>query len=283
VTAEFIECGITWLASYPKSGNTMLRLFLSHYLYGNSNINNTGPLNFKDSGEWAFQMVSPKAIQDLTFYDCLALKPAALLNLLPVLASFDRQYMFLKTHSPNVVIDGFAQCPRGMTAAAVYVVRDPRDVVVSFSHYMRDKTVDGAVEDMFATNNTLGGVGDIRQYLGPWPNHVASWADKKGVHTIRYEDMIEDPKTVFRGVLEYLKADIDEDRLEESARFVSFENLQKIERDSGFKDNPHEDKPFFRTGRAGQWRDALTEEQVAKIEDGADEVMRRFGYELTTC
>lgn len=67
-----VRAGIIWLASYPKSGNTWLRLFLSSYLYDNPDINRTGALGFKDTSEWAYQVVSPKPVQDLTFYDCIA-------------------------------------------------------------------------------------------------------------------------------------------------------------------------------------------------------------------
>lgn len=124
--------GIVWLASYPKSGNTWVRLFLANYRAHGLKINpNSLPTEFtiSDTRDRDYHAVSPYPVEKMSHLEILMLRGAALLH---AMASVHERPMFCKTHAANAVLNGYRLFPPPVTAASVYIVRDPRDVAVSF-------------------------------------------------------------------------------------------------------------------------------------------------------
>ncbi len=115
---------------------------------------------------------------------------------------------------------------------------------------------------------------------GSWSAHVASWAGRRERTrlVLRYEDMQAIPERCFGTAIRFLGGDPVPERLAKAIGFSGFAGLRAQEQAAGFIERPATAARFFRSGRAGQWREALSREQAAAIERDHGTVMARFGY-----
>jgi hypothetical protein len=176
---------------------------------------------------------------------------------------------------------------RGAARAAVYLVRDPRDVAVSMAH-ANNTTIDRTIEVMSGPNSALssgvhGQPPQLRQRLLSWSGHVASWLEQidAPVRLVRYEDMRAAPFETFGAALKFVERDAQDDEIRRAIRHADFGELQRQEAERGFAERTSRSAPFFRAGQVGGWRDALTPEQVARLETDHGPMMTRLGYELS--
>jgi hypothetical protein len=95
---------------------------------------------------------------------------------------------------------------------------------------------------------------------------------------MRYEDMLEKPLSTFGGLVKFLGIDAPRARIERAIKLSSFRVLQEQERRHGFRERSPVAAAFFREGKAGQWRKALSREQAAAIVAAHRPQMERFGY-----
>jgi hypothetical protein len=134
----------------------------------------------------------------------------------------------------------------------------------------------------FAIARTLEGLASqLRQNLGSWSGHVHSWVDDSGLplHLIRYEDLRREPEKIFGEVAHFCNLPFDAARIQKAIAFSSFGELQKQEKEKGFRERlPKTSGAFFRQGRVGGWRDELTPDLVKQLIDAQGETMKRFGY-----
>jgi len=121
---------------------------------------------------------------------------------------------------------------------------------------------------------------NVSEHMGSWSQHVASWTSdgNRGVHVVRYEDMLADPQAAFAAIVAFLGLDRDRKRIARAINHASFDSLKKQERAHGFSEKPAHQKTFFRKGTAGQWHEALTEAQARVIVADHRAQMARFGY-----
>jgi hypothetical protein len=168
--------------------------------------------------------------------------------------------------------------------AAIYILRDPRDVAVSWARFS-NRSIDWAVgylanprASLTPSARQLNGV--IPQFLGAWSNHVLSWVDESGLDPVvlRYEDMHADLAGALGRVVARLGWSASDVAITGAVAATRFEGLAEQERRHGFGEMPDSAARFFVSGRAGGWRDILTLDQAAAIERDHKEVMRRFGY-----
>ena len=270
--------GITWVASYPKSGNTMLRMLLEAHHYNSDSVDiNKMVLISGDAGSTLIQSVSPIPTEDLGFNGEALLRPAMLLNYYcnrtpPV---------YLKTHFANLQTPGLPPfIPKEVTRKAVYVVRDPRDVFHSFASYFNFSPKMTATA-MAGKDFTIGGQKkQARQMVSSWSNHVASWTAEEGfpVHIVRYEDLVKDTAKELSEVLEFLEIDVDPDRVDRAIKAVEISKLQKMEEEGGFRENRATGSGFFSDGGGTRWRDEVAPRWIKQIEEDHGEVMRALGY-----
>ncbi len=172
-----------------------------------------------------------------------------------------------------------------MTAGVVYLLRNPLDVTLSWANHT-GTSAEKAVQDLcnpnFSMSRRFDGLADqLAQFLGSWSNHVRSWVDESGlpVHVIRYEELKRDPETVFGAALGFCGIPPEAARLQKAVEFSSFGELQKQEREKGFRERPvSASGGFFRQGKVGGWRAELTPQQIRQIVETHAETMRRFGY-----
>jgi hypothetical protein len=267
---------VWWLASYPKSGNTFLRLFLNAYKTGGTDINKTGPFSYDDMGKDLYEKIAGKPEEELSRHEIRAVRGAYLQNVLSSVG--EKKRVFMKTHSACIEIDQWPMLPAMFTEAVFYIVRDPRDVCVSYAHHC-GKSVEETAEFMANPTATINH-GPRTHVLGPWSTHVTSYAKQEGlkVYRLRYEDMVERPEIAFRNVVEKLGWDFEPERFKFAIDAVKFENVQKQEQEGGYVERGKPDIPFFRRGQVGSWREELPPEVAAKIEEDHGQIMEGLGY-----
>lgn len=256
---------IIWLASFPKSGNTWLRAFLARYFMPKDaeiDINTLYRFTTADVRRDFFERAAGRRLGDVTVEEWLALRPKAL----RLIAAAKPGHHFVKTHCQVARMRGQHLIPPELTAAAVYVVRNPFDLAASYARHL-GSSMDGAISRMADRENLHGGESPVLQYIGRWDEHVEGWTKAPGLtrHVMRYEDMVVDPERAFRALLQFLRVPVDHGALRRAVRRTSFEALQRQERKAGFRERPGTMEQFFVRGRAGGWREELTSAQVARL------------------
>jgi len=110
--------------------------------------------------------------------------------------------------------------------------------------------------------------------------HVKSWADLESerILVLRYEDLIEKPGKHFAKVARLVGIGQDRARIDRAVKHATFQTLSSMERKHGFVEASKKTDRFFRQGRANQWRQTLSREQVLRIVNTHREQMERFGY-----
>jgi Sulfotransferase domain len=270
---------IVWLASYPKSGNTWMRAFLHNLLRNPADtydLNKMGDYTMGDSSGEQYQKFLRKPIKEMTDEDIQPLRHKVQKSLTGLTAD----NVFVKTHNAMIEYLGWPMHAMEHTAGAIYIVRNPLDMIVSHAdHY--GVTIDETIK---LTSHELcrmsGGEHFIFELHGSWSRHVESWTERPspGLHVMRYEDMRLRPVEAFGGLVQFLRLPVDPDRLRRAIELSSFEALRKKEDEGGFKERSTKSERFFRQGKAGGWRDVLTPAQVEAVVAVHGPQMRRFGY-----
>ena len=270
---------IVWLASYPKSGNTWLRMFLSNYLLRAKEpvpLRKAYQIALGDAMQGPYRIIARRAIDPTDEAAILALRPGVLKAIVANKADVN----LVKTHNPNIRVRGIELIPAALTRLAIYIVRNPLDVLISYAdHY--GQTHAAAVHSISSpSTKILADSDNVVQYLGSWSDHVNSWTRTRNfpVCTLRYEDLIDDPEAAFSAVLKRMGVPVEPERLARAIEFSSFDQLRGQEAAHGFAEKSRHAERFFRAGTAGQWRDTLAPDIVARICDKHGKVMQRFGY-----
>ena len=256
---------IIWLASFPKSGNTWVRVLLANYFMppGQApDINTLSRFTTGDTRQDFFDRVNGAPFVAKEFDDWIRIRP----RVIRAIAASKPGNHFVKTHSQCRPVVGYDLIPPEYTAAAIYIIRNPFDVVLSYARHMNE-SVDDAIVRMTnpTTTNTL--TSGVAEFVGRWDEHVTTWTEAPGLprHVMRYEDMVANIERSVRALLAFLRVPVKDGQLRRAIRAASFETLQKQEREKGFRERPTEMKQFFATGRSGNWRERLTPEQVARL------------------
>ena len=187
--------------------------------------------------------------------------------------------VFVKTHNANLAVHGVPLCTPSVTAGAIYVVRDPRDIALSYAAFLGigvDEVI-GFMANPGAANRADGA--QVFELLASWSLHAQSWVGARNRLLVRYEDLITDPAAHFGRIVRFLGGAAEPARLDRAIRFSDFTVLAAQEREHGYRAGSSKGGgAFFRVGKIGQWREALTTAQTQQIEQGHGETMRRFGY-----
>ncbi len=272
--------GILWLASFPKSGNTWLRAYLANLF---SNPARPVPIDelpnyvLGDNFLVHYEQFSGRKEDQLSAEDIARLRP----QVHQWFAASRRDTVLVKTHNACALADGQPLITPAATAGAIYVVRNPLDVAVSFaSHYQ--VTIQRGVDLVCDEAHILPSIpGQLEQVLLSWSSHVRSWtkAPDMRLHVMRYEDMARAPYRTFAALSGFLGLPEERKRIKRAIRFSSFRELKKQERETGFVEaRPDGKAKFFREGKAGGWHTALSEDQVRQIVEAHGETMAEFGY-----
>ncbi|HYD69829.1 sulfotransferase domain-containing protein [Azospirillum sp.] len=275
--------GFYWLVSYPKSGNTWLRLAMHCLQNGGDAVDFAVASRFAPvaADRRAFDALLDVESSDLTPTEVASLRP----RLLEAQARATPEPLFRKVHDAWTLTPlGEPLFPPAVTLGALYIVRDPRDVAVSYAHFY-DLSLDAAIAKMADHGNELAkgwtrlGI-QLPQKLLSWSGHVESWLDAPGPVPLllRYEDMLADTEGALARVAAYVGWAADPGLLARTAAATRFGVLRGQEDRHGFRENFNASRPFFRRGEAGGWRDTLSAEQARRVEREHGRVMALLGY-----
>ena len=284
-----------WLASYPKSGNTWMRILLAN-LAGSSD-GGAADINRLWGGfasaRTPFDRITLIDSGLLSHDEIDALRPDAHAALAQHGTDDDEDDVgaparFVKVHDAYRFTRDDQSLLGGRRGAdgAVVIVRDPRDIAPSFAHHSRFD-IDRTIAFMNDHGACLCGAADrtfqqLRQRLMSWSGHVDSWLSQRDlpVHLVRYEDLQRTPQAALRAALDFAGWPAAEAAIDRAVELSAFHRVAAQEGDTGFREAPHRLR-FFRRGEAGAWRDELTATQVARIEHDHGAMMQRLGYSLT--
>jgi hypothetical protein len=170
--------------------------------------------------------------------------------------------------------------PGALTRCAIYIARNPLDVVISYADH-NGSGIDLAARRLAERGHMVGGnEKQIKQFLGHWSMHIRSWQAASGfpVLYLRYEDLLDDPERSFARVIQTIGAPLDKERLRDSIEVTSLGKLQEREEADGFKERRPNQERFFRSGKKGQWREILPKAIADQVTADHSEVMRELGY-----
>jgi hypothetical protein len=269
---------IIWLASYPKSGNTWFRLFLSA-LFNNAKVD----INEIDEGH----IFSRKHI----FEEVLDLN-STLLNNDEIKLLQNKVYKYLSEQTENTLFFKIHDAlifnkaneliiPEANTKCAIYFIRNPLDVAVSFANH-NATSIENTILAMQNDEYTLGSEKgkQLEQKLLTWSNHYKSWKANVPfpVYVVRYEDMLSDTFNVFKALVNKIGLNYSDEAIKDAIIATKFENLKKQEEEKGFKEKNPDTQKFFNNGTSGTWKNKLTESQIDTIIKTHGEIMKELGY-----
>ncbi len=275
---------IVWLASYPKSGNTWFRMYLTNLLSKHetpkklSEILSTGIASSRDM----FDEITGISSSDLSHDETDALRPAVY----RYLSNKSDKILYKKIHDAYILTNKSEPLiPHDTTKSVLYLIRNPMDVAVSFANHLQvpyDKAIDVMENEQYAFCNKTDKIqNQLRQKLLTWSGHVRSWIteSKLPLMPIRYEDLFFNPFITFKkashfiGLTEYSDMEI-----KRAIQHADFNILKKQEEETGFNEKPPKVESFFRKGVVGDYRQHLTETQIQRIINTHGETMKKFGY-----
>ena len=275
---------IIWLSSYPKSGNTWVKLFLSAYLGKQSpsipfNINKMLiPFSLFPTNN-----LIKKFNFDFTNFEKIAEHWIPMQDYLNL---GTKGNIFVKTHNVICTINGNKFTNKQNSLGAIYLVRDPRDIIISYSSFLK-KSYDEVATYLFNNKSFELSNIDGKQFdftlIGSWSDNYNSWKNYKSINVliIKYEDLVSDTQNTFTKIIKYLnKIDnikIDNEKIKSCINLTSFENLRKIEEEKGFIEKGF-GQFFFRKGKVGDWKKKLNQDLVKKVEEKFKLEMKELGY-----
>ncbi len=269
-----------FLASYPKSGNTWLRSIIGNFYnfdkeFSLNDLKSIPLLSIKkhfsefdnkiyiNNNDLHFDWISQNII-----------KCQNLLNNKP------NHLNIFKTHSARH--KNFTN--ETVNAGFIYIVRDPRDIIVSLKNFS-GKEIDKTIDEFLFSQNLMISTNGAQELLSTWELNVKSWLHYKSVPRliIKYEDLKLNPKEIILNIKEFLNKihslniNLGDEDIDKIVDNTNFNNLKKLEDKNGFDEASNYSK-FFRSGTSNQWKDVLTNTQIKLIEKNLKSLMRYFNY-----
>ena len=265
---------IIWLTSYPKSGNTWVRSFLSAYY-------------FSQDGDFNFNLL--ESFKQFPSKDFVNLN---LKNPLDIVKQWEpvqedilskKKIVFLKTHNALISLDNTKFTSPKYTLGFIYIIRDPRNLITSLKNHT-DISYEDALSFMLDKNTVLYDTKvndyDAAHFISSWRMHYKSWLNnnvfKKMI--IRYEDLENNSHEIFYKLINFTNSlmrrndKVDEKKLKKAIETTNFDNLRKREEDGEFNENAislktNEKVKFFNMGYKNNWNKILPQKLKIKLND----------------
>ena len=283
---------IIWLASYPKSGNTLVRSMISAYFFSKDGIYNFDLINnikqFPKIG--LFQKIGINIKDD----------KEVIKNYIKVQNTFNTKnsLQFLKTHSYLFNFENkypFTDLKNSL--GVIYIVRDPRNIINSFAKFWntpQEKIAEIMINDLYMGGDFASEKIEDRTkvWTGTWSSNFQSWKSFKFQERyllVKYEDLIANPEKVFLKILEFIyqlnkkKFYLNKSKLNNVIKTTKFESMQLLEKKIGFNeakinDQTGEKIPFFNLGPKNDWKNSLEGKIRFKIEKAFKKEMQELNY-----
>lgn len=241
----------TFLVSFPRSGNTWTRFLVCNLLDPDH------PVSFAEL---------EARIPEIYFVPDHVLRRCARPRVIKSHECFDPRY-------PRVI----------------YIVRDPRDVLISYYEFQLKKRAisDECTLEEFSLRFMRSAV---QPKFGSWRDHVVSWTGTRQGDEhfllLRYEDMLANTYQAATQIATFLGLDSSPERIGRAVELSSADRMRRLEKKQAGQwsatKNTRQDKPFVRKAVSGDWKSRLPQSCVARIEAAWGDAMRTMGYELVT-
>ena len=283
---------IFWISSYPKSGNTWLRILLSSYYFTKDgfydesvlkNIDQFPQKKFFDEFNY-----DPRVVTDtIKFW----IKAQEKINQ-------DKKLRFFKTHNAFGALNNFHFTNKNNSIGCVYVVRDPRNVITSLKNFyeMNDdqafKWITNKNQYIYDVNKfEKDGYSDF-QFISSWDTNFESWKVQKKIpiKIIRYEDLLNQTFKIVSEVITFINQTtnnnekINKNKIKNAVNSSSFSKLQDKEKNEGFSEAPKSeggDKriPFFNLGPKNNWKIILNDDLKDKLNNIFKKKVEELSYQ----
>lgn len=275
---------INWLASYPKSGNTWVRIFLINLLHPDLETAVINELRYipNAASRSLFDEYSGVNSSDLTDREIEQLRP----EVFESLANSAKDQFFLKIHDVySTLSNDKALISQEASKSIIYLIRNPLDVVVSFAKF-KNISIDQMISEMEDAENALAKSNrynfkvQLQQRLASWSEHVTSWTQQTDVPVlvIRYEDLLRATFSNFENIVAFLGLSYSEYEIKLAIQKSSFEKLKEDELRFGFKDKFATTDFFFRKGVSGEGMKELSTQQIDRVIKKHQQVMLLYDY-----
>ena len=281
---------IIWLASYPKSGNTWLRSMIASYFYTNTGEFNFELLNYIDQ--------FPSFTHFRNYKDTFEKPESTSKYWIDAQRKIneDKKIKFFKTHNALCTIENSLFTNQKNTLGAIYIIRDPRNVINSIYNHFDKKNYQEALEFMQDEKRCLLHKENNR-YLGfvslfSWKTHQKSWLKNKlfPVLTIRYEDLQDKTFETFKEVIDFVKSitkskkSFNREKAKKVIQSCQFEKMKKMEINEGFAESVKkktEDKKidFFHLGPKNNYKELLNKDIISEMNSIYKDELKEFKYE----
>lgn len=272
---------IIWLASYPKSGNTWTRLFLHALKSGKAiesfdSIVSTEGIGSNrilfdhylgvDSDEMGLNEVNMIRAKVYEFWSAVQLSP-----------------IILKTHD-TPFHKGIRIISEASTKKVILIVRNPFDMVASYANHM---SID-LEKSIYSLNNDANEIAktkikyasQLSQHIGSWSSYYLDWknAFRDNILVVKYEDLKSNPFESFKALVEYLDWKYTDEEIQKAIEHSDFKKVKAVEEEKGFMEAPKKIKTFFRSGKSGNWRNEISEEQAEELVNKHYSTLLELGY-----
>ena len=279
---------IFWIASYPKSGNTYLRSFISSYY-------------FSKKGKFDFNLLlnilqfPSTKFTKRNLYSDLEASQNWIFNQNQFFGG--EKINFVKTHNSLNQFKGNKFTTNDQTLGAIYIVRDPRNVITSLTHHY-SLSYENAYDKLMDDNSNLLEKTTENDhsnftFLGSWANHYKSWKNYKDFEIlfIKYEDLENEKYNTFKKIILFINNilkknnKIDEKKLLNSINSTNFNNLKNKEENEGFEESVYsketgEKKRFFNLGFNNRWEKILPKDILNKLNHNLQNELNELGYNI---
>ena len=276
---------IIWLASYPKSGNTWLRVLISNII-NSEKKDFDKPFNFLKQidgypNEYQFRGMTSD------YNDPAQLVPNWIRSQNYI--NLKKGIKILKTHNMLGSFGEHKFTDTKNTIGVIYIVRDPRNVVSSIKNHYQLADLNAAASFMLLKDNWISDAeykGVMPSFISSWNFHYLSWKTfKKNYLLIRYEDLLKNTSSEVLKIYNYLKKfynlDLSTEDLDQIIKLSSFKNLQRKENEDGFEESTqykNKKVPFFRHGASNDWKKQLDKKIANDLEKEFSKEMKELGY-----
>ena len=276
---------IIWIASYPKSGNTWVRAFLTSYYFTDDGVFDAN--NLKQIPDYPNkQIIGKQSLPENTIHLHWKESQEKFIK--------DNKVRFLKTHNALLSIGDYHFTTSKTTIGVIYVIRDPRNVITSIKNHMDLENYDEAFTYM-TDKNKIGhrtkNNNVSSQFISSWRVNYISWF-KSGFKKliIRYEDMLNKPDETFKKIVLFVnnlsnhEKFVDKGKLKKAIMTTNFENMKISEEKGDFKESLFSDKTkekikFFYLGPKNNWKEKLDSDLINKMNSYYKADLFDLGYE----
>tara|TARA_B100001121_G_scaffold137053_1_gene120051 strand:- start:81 stop:923 length:843 start_codon:yes stop_codon:yes gene_type:complete len=278
---------IIWIASYPKSGNTWVRSFVTAYYFCENGIFDIDKLILiQDYPNKQFFKETVKKGEIHKHWESSQKNICS-----------EKKVKFLKTHNSLITAFGNKFTKPEYTLGVIHIIRDPRNIITSLKNHYDFETYERALKFMQDKNKVLEDYPHLKNYaktniINSWRINYQSWIFNKNFRrlTIRYEDMIENPQQTFEKLVVFIntlmrfKDKVDPKKLSNAIETTNFKSLQDIENQGKFSENVYSLKDnrkikFFYQGPENDWKKNLDENMIKKMNEYYKNDLKFFRYE----